>query len=220
MKTKLLFFGLFLISTFFFFNNMKVEASSNVSGHKIVIDAGHGGSDPGSTMCDGKTEAEANLEVAKLLQAELEANGATVYMTRESDNETLDNRDRYTYANSTDGEILLSIHFNGSTDTSVNYTQGLYAKWKKDIDLTSTVHDRLANELGIADEGLLQFADGVILKATMPATLQEVAFISNTDECTAIKAGTRQVEIARSLYNGLNDWFAGSAIPTKPGKNK
>ena len=107
------------------------HADTAVNGRKIVIDAGHGGTDPGSTMCVGKTEAEANLEVAKLLQSKLETDGAIVYMTREEANETLDARDRYTYANSTDGEILISIHFNGSTNTSINYTQGLYAKWKR-----------------------------------------------------------------------------------------
>lgn len=222
MKAKLLFLIPFLIFCFFLGNNFKAEASSNVSGHKVVIDAGHGGLDPGSTMCDGKTEAKANLEVATLLQSILEGNGATVYMTRENDNQTLDNRDRYTFANDTDGEILLSIHFNGSSDTDINYTRGLYAKVKKDLDLASILHTRLVNELGIADGYLSQFASGVILKAEMPATLQEVAFISNSTECEKLANGTgqRQLEIAQSLYNGLDDWFGGSTIPSKPAKRK
>jgi len=117
-------------------------AASSVTGHKIVIDAGHGGSEPGSMECSGLSEADANLQVANLLKAKLKVDGATVYMTRDSD-EYLTNRDRYTYANNTDGEILVSIHFNGSTDTGINYTQGLYAKWQKDIDLASTIHNQL-----------------------------------------------------------------------------
>jgi len=66
----------------------------------------------------------------------------------------------------------------------------------------------------------LQFASGVILKANMPATIQEAVFISNTDECIALKAdsGFRQQEIANSLYNGIDDWFSQSYPPVSPGK--
>ena len=101
----------------------------------------------------------------------------------------------------------------------MNYTQGLYAKWKKDINLASTIHNQLFLSLGIQDGGLLQFASGVILKAEMPATIQEVAFISNTDECSKLsdETGERQDQIAQSLFNGINEWFVGATIPTKPG---
>ena len=218
MRNKLLFLGLVLSLGVSLVYSQKAMATTSVTGRKIVIDAGHGGSDPGSTMCGGKTEAEANLEVAILLQEKLGADSAVVYMTRDTD-EYLTNRDRYTYANKTGGEVLVSIHFNGSTDTTLNYTQGLYAKWKKDIDLASTIHTRLADELEIPDEGLLQFASGVILKAEMPATIQEVAFISNLAECEKLTdgSGARQEEIAQSLYNGLIDWFGDAQVPAKPG---
>lgn len=219
MKNKLVFLGVLLSFGALFVGNQKAIAGSSVTGHKIVIDAGHGGTDPGSTMCEGKTEAQANLEVAMLLHDQLEDEGATVYMTREDD-EALDNRDRYTYANSTDGEVLVSIHFNGSTDRTINYTQGLYAKWKKDIDLASTIHNRLASELGIEGKDLLQFASGVILKAEMPATIQEVSFISHPDECAGLLAGARQKVIAQSLYNGLADWFDDAQVPALPGRGR
>jgi N-acetylmuramoyl-L-alanine amidase len=88
--------------------------------------------------------------------------------------------------------------------------------------LASTIHNRLYPSLGIADGGLLQFASGVILKAQMPATIQEVAFISNTTECALLTDGTdnRQDQIAQSLFNGIDEWFAGSVIPTRPGKGR
>lgn len=197
-----------------------VSHTAEATSHKIVIDAGHGGDEPGSMECPGLSEADANLDVAKRLKALLEPD-VKVYMTRETD-VYMTNRDRYTLANNTDGEILVSIHFNGSTDHELNYTQGLYAKWKKDIDLASTIHNQLYPSLGIPNGGLLQFASGVILKAEMPATIQEVAFISNTTECGLLTDGTgsRQQQIAQSLYNGINDWFAGVKVPAHPGRGK
>lgn len=207
--------GILLVFSFVFVSG--TSAASNVADHKIVIDVGHGGSEPGSMECPGLNEKEANLDVAIKLKEKLEDNDAIVYMTRETD-VYMTNRDRYTYANGTDGEILVSIHFNGSTDHNLNYTQGLYAKWKKDINLASTIHNQLYPSLGINDGGLLQFASGVILKAEMPATIQEVAFISNTTECSLLKDGTgnRQEQIAQSLYNGINDWFGGNILEAHP----
>ncbi len=207
--------GILLVFSFVFVSG--TSAASNVADHKIVIDVGHGGSEPGSMECPGLNEKEANLDVAIKLKEKLEDNDAIVYMTRETD-VYMTNRDRYTYANGTDGEILVSIHFNGSTDHNLNYTQGFYAKWKKDINLASTIHNQLYPSLGINDGGLLQFASGVILKAEMPATIQEVAFISNTTECSLLKDGTgnRQEQIAQSLYNGINDWFGGNILEAHP----
>ena len=216
---KLLFLLTIIVLSIILVSSNKAIASTNVSGHRIVIDAGHGGSDPGSTQCIGLYEKDANLQIALGLEALLEADGATVYMTRDTD-VYLTNRDRYTFANNTDGEILVSIHLNGSTDHDLNYTQGLYAKWQKDMTLASVLHEQLADDLGIPDGGLLQFASGVILKADMPATIQEAVFISNTDECEALNDdnGGRQQQIAQSLYEGIDDWFSQSHPPVKPGK--
>ncbi len=88
------------------------------------------------------------------------------------------------------------------------------------MTLASVLHEQLASDLGIQDGGLLQFASGVILKADMPATIQEAVFISNTDECIALKneSGDRQLEIAQSLYEGIDDWFSQSYPPISPGK--
>lgn len=216
-KKYLLLLSSLLLLPFVFVS--KANAQMAVSGHKVVIDAGHGGSESGSAECSTLLEKDANLQVAKLLETKLMNEGAIVYMTR-TDDSYFTNRDRYTYANSTDGEILVSIHFNGSTNHSINYTQGLYAKWKKDINLASTIHSQLFPSLGIADGGLLQFASGVILKAEMPATIQEVAFISNTEECGKLSDGTqkRQDDIANALLNGINSWFAGNIISATPGR--
>ena len=74
------------------------------------------------------------------------------------------------------------------------------------------LHKRLASELGVPNQGVTNFASGVLLKSNMPATIQEGVYISNTQECIALRDGdgTRQQEIAQSLYNGLIDWFAQS----------
>ena len=127
-------------------------------------------------------------------------------MTR-TDDSTLSNEDRYSYANKTNGEVLVSIHLNGSLDHSVNGTKGLYAKPKKDKAFTTVMHNQLASELGVKNLGITNFMSGVILKFVRPATIQESVYLSNTQECEMFKTGNRADQVAQSLFNGLNTWF-------------
>lgn len=188
--------------------------NSNLGGRIIIIDAGHGGADHGSTACDGLYEKDANLDIAYKLEALLKAEGATVGMPR-TDDSYLTNADRYTYANEKNGEVLVSIHLNGSEDKTVNGTLGLYSKWRKDKEFTSILHNSLVDELNtealpVPDLEITNFMSGVTMRFNGPATIQEAVYISNTDECTALKdgGGSRQQQIADSLYNGLDDWFS------------
>lgn len=175
----------------------------------IVIDPGHGGTAPGTTQCPGLYEKDANLDIALRLEAVLEAVGYDVRLTR-TDDSTLSNNDRYTFANSVGGDALVSIHLNGSTNHSVDGTQGFYGKKRKDEEFTRVVHQAMVNELNpINDRGVTNFASGVLLKSDMPSTLQEAVFISNTQECAQLTDGTgdRQQEIAEALATGVRDWF-------------
>ena len=219
MGVKGLLASAFFLSSFLIVGS--VIAATSVTSHKIVLDAGHGGSSAGSTECSGLAEAEANLDIAYRLKSLLEADGAEVFMTREDDS-TKSNKDRYEFANSVNGEALVSVHLNGSTNHEVNGTLGLYGKRNKDIDFAKTIHSRLASELGVLDQGVTNFASGVLLKSDMPATIQEAVYISNTQECAALTDGTgvRQQEIAQSLYNGLVDWFGQSDPGGGNGKGK
>ncbi len=200
--------------------NNFVLAGTSLAGKNVLIDAGHGGSDPGSTECPGLEEADANLDIAFRLQALIEADGGVGVLLREGDYD-MTNADRYTTANEVGGDVLVSIHLNGWYDHALNYTQGLYAKYPKDYLFTSVVHARLAAELGISDGGVRQFSSGVVLKSDMPATLQEAVFISSTEECALLTDGTgaRQQQIARALYLGLIDWFD-APMEFVPGKRE
>ncbi len=219
---------LLFVFALFSFLPQATFAASSVTGHKIIIDAGHGGDDYGSTACQNLPEKTVNLDIAQRLQGLLQADEATVYPTRTDDTTTLSNADRYNYANSTGGEVLVSVHLNGSTNTSTDGTQGLYGKMGKDKSFTQVMHNTLLEGLkstpNFTDFGVTNFASGLLLKTTMPATIQETVFISNTNECNLLKnsGGFRQQEIAQNLYYGLVNWFnQPQPTPTpKPGRNR
>jgi N-acetylmuramoyl-L-alanine amidase len=111
-----------------------------LSGKTIVIDPGHGGSDLGATYTFPREslysgtkliEKDQNLDVAYKLRKLLRDEGATVVLTREGD-QNLTNTQRAEIANKAGADRLVSIHMNGSSDKTVDYTTTLFGKWQKD----------------------------------------------------------------------------------------
>jgi N-acetylmuramoyl-L-alanine amidase len=89
-----------------------VDASAfPLSVHRVVIDAGHGGNDPGATSMQHLTEKEVTLDVASRLKSLLVRNGFEVVITR-GDDRLVPLRDRAKLANDSDGDIFISIHVN------------------------------------------------------------------------------------------------------------
>jgi N-acetylmuramoyl-L-alanine amidase len=200
---------------------------------KVVLDAGHGGTDSGAVSANGLREKDQTLDVANRLKALLEGDGCTVYMTRTRD-ETLSNNARYTYANTTGADVLVSIHMNGSTVDTVDYTTTLFGKWRKDKELAYAVFgDNVTSpKINPPSYGLrtlsavngggttggtistktpYSFASGVLLKSNMPATIAETVFITNTNEANQLADPTaygRQQQIAEALKTGIEHYLA------------
>ncbi len=183
---------------------------------KVVLDPGHGGTDSGAVNTKyGLTEKAQTLNVANRLKALLEGDGCTVYMTRTSNSQMLSNNDRYTYANTTGARILVSIHMNGSTNPTTDYTTTLFGKWRKDKELAYAVFEGLwtlpaAEGTGtIATRSPYSFASGVLLKSNMPATIAETVFITSDKEGRLLSNGTgaRQKQIAEALRMGIEDYL-------------
>jgi len=171
----------------------------------VCIDPGHGGSDPGAVYQD-LTEKAVNLDVANLLKSQLETYGYVVFMTRNDNNTTLSNADRYNFCNNKKASILVSIHHNASSNSSVDYSQALYMK-KSDVQLAQTVVNSVAGSLGITNNGISRYASGVLLKANMPATISEGFFLTNTNEYNTITSGNRLQQEATALYNAVSTFL-------------
>jgi N-acetylmuramoyl-L-alanine amidase len=86
-------------------------AAFPVSVRRVVIDAGHGGTDPGATTLARLAEKQITLDVAARLGGLLEKGGFEVVTTR-TDDRLIALRDRARIANSSDGDIFISIHVN------------------------------------------------------------------------------------------------------------
>jgi N-acetylmuramoyl-L-alanine amidase len=184
---------------------------------QVVLDAGHGGTDSGAVNAKyGLTEKEQTLNVANRTKALLQADGYAVCMTRTSNSETLSNGDRYAYANTTGARVLVSVHMNGASNATTDYTTTLFGKWRKDKELATTVFGSLSTlpaadgTTKIATRTPYSFASGVLLKSNMPATIAETVFITNDREAQLLAngTGTRQQQIAEALKTGIEKYLA------------
>jgi N-acetylmuramoyl-L-alanine amidase len=183
---------------------------------QVVLDAGHGGTDSGAVNAKyGLTEKEQTLNVANRTRSLLEADGYSVCMTRTSNSETLSNNDRYTYANTTGARVLVSVHMNGASNSTADYTTTLFGKWRKDKELANTVFGSLSTlpaadgTSKIATRTPYSFASGVLLKSTMPAIIAETVFITNDREAQLLSnsTGARQQQIAQALKVGIERYL-------------
>jgi N-acetylmuramoyl-L-alanine amidase len=184
---------------------------------QVVLDAGHGGTDSGAVNAKyGLTEKEQTLNVANRTRSLLEADGYSVCMTRTSNSETLSNNDRYTYANTTGARVLVSVHMNGASNSTADYTTTLFGKWRKDKELANTIFSSLSTLPAAGGTGKIatrtpySFASGVLLKSDMPATIAETVFITNDTEGRLLSdgTGTRQQQIAETLKVGIEGYLA------------
>ena len=179
----------------------------------VVLDPGHGGSDSGAynAMYNLK-ESDVVLDIASRARNQLIGRDYRVCLTRTEPNVNPTNTQRARYANSVNGDVLVLIHLNGSSDQTVNYTSTFWGKKIKDLKLSEhmlgALKDLTAPEGGRDFVG--QFASGALLKSNMEATLTESAFLTNDDEAGLLAdtttSGNRRDKIAEALTAGISSW--------------
>lgn len=175
--------------------------------HKVVIDAGHGGSDVGATR-NGAHEKFITLDVAKRVEKLLKAQGYGVLMTRTGDT-FVSLSDRVAMSEEYEPDIFVSIHVNSSTsDTSKGIETHYYHQ--ESIPLAQSVHASLASSIDSPNRGLFKSKFYVINHTTDPAILVEIGFLSNTAERAALLSESRKQETAKAIVEGINNYFKNS----------
>lgn len=203
-KRLLIFFSIIASLLLLVFIDPNIKAASPKS---VCIDPGHGGGDTGAVNND-ILEKDLNLDVTNKLATLLQNAGYTVYQTRTTD-QTLSNSDRYNFCNSNNATILVSIHHNGSSNSSLDYSQSLYMK-KSDVELARAIVNSVSVKLNTENHGISRFASGVLLKSKMPAAISEAFFLTSTVEYNMLKDPSldRRQDEAQALFAAITNYFA------------
>jgi len=167
----------------------------------VVLDAGHGGSDPGAQRGDVR-EKELTLAIVEKLRKQLEASGLKVRLTR-ADDSYVSLEERVKFTNSMQPDAFVSVHIN-SLETNVK-TTGIetYYQNEQSKDLANLIHGSLVNGLGAPDRSVRKARFYVINHTPVPAILAEVGFISNKDERDKLNSSDYQKQVATALADGV-----------------
>lgn len=198
-----------------------------VPGDKIVIalDAGHFydyvndiSSDGAYGICDQNNEYVYEAEVNWVVREELEEllspflKPGTVEFFEVPQYES--RSDRVAAAEEAGADILISIHHNGSTDISVDYTEVFITQKKVDLPLAKAISPALTASLNnlldpdLYDAGITSTGFGMTVFGDHPAVLTEAYFITNpAAACDFIKDQDRVTAEAEGLLNGIIDYF-------------
>lgn len=174
----------------------------------IVIDPGHGGSDPGAMV--GKVDEKSlNLGIALKLRDLLQAQGAKVIMIRDNDI-AVDLYVRAGIANQAGADAFISIHHNSAARNTVTGTETWYYPDPDKKAFTQAVHKAVIGEIGAADRGIKESVGLVVTRETrMPSSLVEVAFLTNPQDLAKAQTPEYQQKVAWGIYQGIMNYFSG-----------
>jgi len=189
-------------------------STSKTSNEKIVcIDPGHGGTD-GGAQYNGYSEKVQTLEISKLVQKELEAQGITVIMTRTTD-ATVPLEKRLEIAKTANAGIFISIHRNYyDTSSSVNGVEAwIHSSAPEDAQsLANNILTQLkkingVNNRGVKSGTMTNVNTDYYLNSDSPCTscIIELGFITNTADNVLVT--TNKTQCAKSIAQGIINYM-------------
>lgn len=171
---------------------------------RIVLDAGHGGSDPGAVY-ENVFEKDINLSVALLVKEELNGiENVDVTMTRTTD-VFVELSKRAEIANRLHADLFVSIHSNALPDRS-EYS-GVFTFYHPNKESDSAVALKLQDAVtaltGANNRGILSADYAVLRRTDMPAALIEIGFMTCPEELALLQSAEYQALLAKGIAEGI-----------------
>ncbi|WP_052131603.1 N-acetylmuramoyl-L-alanine amidase [Planococcus sp. CAU13] len=187
----------------------------NSSGHVlknrvIVLDAGHGGSDPGATR-NGVVEKNIVLDVSKRVEAKLKAVGANVLMTRKTD-VFPSLQDRVDFARQNYAETFVSVHVNAFSNSTAKGSEVFYnSKNANAVESKYLALDIQNKIVQYANMHYRRVADGnyhVIRNQDIPAVLVELGFLTHDPDFAKLTSPAYLDKYAQAIFEGLVTYYS------------
>jgi len=205
------------------YNAVPATVPSSVSGKKICIDPGHGGTaatDSFRVGLLGEREEWINLRVALFLKTMLEAKGAQVIMTRSAD-EKVDLQKRAALAIANRAGLFISVHHNATADRNVNfpivYFHGAASENDASVQAAKFLARELRNQLFsgngpisvVSDYTIFPKKGAAVLRHAygVPALLAEASFFSHVEEEKRLKEEEYNMKEATAFLDAIEIFF-------------
>ena len=201
---------------------VQMQTVSSSTQTTVVVDAGHGGRDPGKVGVNGCLEKDLNLAIALKLKGCLEEKGINVIMTRETDEGLYDEgvsnkkqsdmRKRCEIIDEANPEFTISIHQNSYSAESVCGPQVFYYTHSEEgKEVANHIQDALNGQLEVERARKVKANDSYYLlkKTESPVIIVECGFLSNSNEAAKIITEEYQQKVAEAICAGMQEYFRG-----------
>lgn len=188
----------------------------------VVVDAGHGGRDPGKVGVDGCLEKDLNLEIAKKVQAILEQQDIKVIMIRDTDKglyeeqtsnkKVQDMKNRCALINETEPDCVVSIHQNSYHEEYVSGAQVFYYSSSAEGEaLAEALQGELISYADPENHRQAKANDSYYLlkKTEAPIAIVECGFLSNWEEAAKLQDDGYQSRVAWAVSMGILTYLNG-----------
>lgn len=189
----------------------------------VVIDAGHGGDDPGKVGINGANEKDVNLEIARLVKQFLEENDIEVVMTRESDEglydvnasnkKVQDMKRRIELIEEVKPMVTVSIHQNSYPEEYVHGAQVFYYTGSVQGELLAEcIQKQLVAKVDSENNRRIKANDSYYLlkKTDIPIVIVECGFLSNSAEAQKLCTQEYQERVAWAIHIGILQYLNAS----------
>ena len=173
--------------------------------NKIVIDAGHGGTDYGAIR-EGINEKDITLDITQRVDAILRSKGYKTALTRSNDT-YLSLEERVELSENEEPEVFISIHVNSAVSSEPS---GIETHWYHDNskELAEIIHKHMIKQIPSSkDRGLFKSKFYVINHSTVPAILCEIGFLSNDAERSELITDSRKQKTAKAIADGIIEYL-------------
>ncbi len=178
-----------------------VTANQAIQGSKVVVDAGHGGYDPGAVY-DERQEKDITLQIARKIKQYLEEAGVTVYMTR-SEDRFVSLAERVEVSNTIEPDAFVSIHANAlPTNPRMEGLQTYYHN-NRSKKLANAVHQQLLDDVKMPDQRVRNAGFWVCKHTAAPSILVETGFMTCAKERRRLVDDNYQSDLAKAVSRGL-----------------
>lgn len=214
---------LLLISVFFLSKEAAMVSNETAEKEKvIVIDAGHGGADPGMIGIGGLEEKGINLAVSMKLKEALENQGFTVVMTRQEDKglyeegtrnkKVQDMQNRIEIMEKAKPILAVSIHQNSYTEESVKGPQVFYYETSAEgqklaVNIQSALNTELSTERPRKEKGNTSYF--LLKKSPCVLNIVECGFLTNKQEAELLQTEEYQQKIVEAVAKGIVQYMEG-----------
>lgn len=180
------------------------EPAEDKSIYTVVLDAGHGGKDPGAKGISGKWEKTFNLSVILKVRDLLAGDERLNLVLTRADDSFPSLADRYNLANSVNADLFVSVHANSSERSDINGTETYYTR-EDSKAFASLMHSYFAPATGLKDNGYKRHSVNlaVTTKTTMPAILLEVGYLSSKIDEPQLWSEQLQNRVAQAIATGI-----------------